>query len=89
MKFRKSIILVICVLSIIFISILPSYVTGLEILKYNQKNGIHLYWTNFNHKGRVTWRNKRLVRYFDRRFYPQKLRFAFMKGKWRHGQIHN
>ncbi|MCC3865211.1 hypothetical protein K0040_13120 [Terrisporobacter petrolearius] len=90
MKFKKSIIVSICVLSIIFISILSSYATCSKILKYNQKKGIYLYWTNsnFKNKVKVVGRDKKLVRYFDRRFYPRKFSFAFMKGKGRHGLIY-
>lgn len=90
MKFKKSIILYICVLSIIFISMLPSYATGPQILKYNQKKGIHLYWTNSNFKNKikVVVSKKKLVRYSDGRFYPRKFNFGFMKNKGRRGLIH-
>lgn len=90
MKFKKSIIVSICVLSIIFISMLPSYATCSKILKYNQKKGIYLYWnnSNFKNKVKVAGRHKKLVRYFDRRFYPRKFAFALMKGKGRHGLIY-
>jgi len=86
MKFKRSIILDICILSIIFISILPSYATGLKVLKYNHKKVIHLY---FNHKAKVVDGKKKLVRCCDRRFYPRRLNFAFMKKKCRHGLMHN
>lgn len=89
MRFKKSIILYICVLSIIFIFMLPSYTTGPKTLKYNQKRGVHLYWTNsnFRNKIEVTGRKKKLVRYFDGRFYPRKFNFGFMKVKGRRGLI--
>lgn len=90
MKFKKSIILYICILSIIFISMLPSYVTCSNILKYNQKNGIYLYWTNSNFKNivKVAGRQKKIVRYFDRRVFPRKFSFTFMKGKGKHGLVY-
>lgn len=90
MKFKKWIIVSVCVLSIILVFVLPSYATCSKILKYNQKKGIYLYWTNsnFKNKVKVAGRDKKLVRYLDKRFYPRKFALAFIKSKGRHGLIY-
>lgn len=75
MKFKKSIISAICILSIISISIFPSYATKLKALKYNHNKGTYLYLINlvFNHKIKFVDGKKKFVRHCDRRFFPKKL----------------
>lgn len=75
MKFKKSIIYVVCILSIISISILPSYATKLKVLKYNHNKGVYLYLINlvFNHKIKFVGGKKKFIRHCDRRFLPKKL----------------